>query len=427
MLSLDITGVLGKVITPSLGIPERELERAGETTIRAVSEWLRERETGQHAWTSPPYDRRAKEEVLSCAQRLLGERVDTVVWVGIGGSGLGPRVIAEAFESAQSPEFLVVDSVDPAVLQPLLQSLDWRRTALVVASKSGDTLESMSAFFLLREKLIQALGDRATARMVAVTDPQSGPLRTLALSEGMNVLPVPSGVGGRYSVFTPVGLLPLALLGADVEGLLRGAREMDTLCRQSSLDQNLAALLATVQYVLDVRRGYPIRVVMSYVGRLATLARWEQQLLAESLGKSEAYGPTPLAAVGTQDQHSLLQQWLAGRRNCWHLLLREDEHPPLAVPELPTPALRHLSGAPFGAILDACLTGTVEALRRAKRPTVVLSMPSLDAAHLGQLLFLLMAEVVLLSKLYRIDPYGQPAVEYGKKVARALLQKGKEG
>ena len=163
---------------------------------------------------------------------------------------------------------------------------------------------------------------------------------------------------------------------------------------------------------------------MPYGDRLLSMARWEQQLLAESLGKTEGNNPIPVAAIGTQDQHSLLQQWMAGPRKSWHLFLREVEKPRLEVPKSVSDQFAYISGKSFGQLLDACYEGTSQALTSAKRPIVTLSLQRLDEYHLGQLFFLFMAEVVYLGKLYRIDIYGQPAVEIGKQITKGILSKG---
>jgi glucose-6-phosphate isomerase len=239
------------------------------------------------------------------------------------------------------------------------------------------------------------------------------------------MLPLPSDVGGRYSIFTPVGTFALALMDADVNAFLRGAKEMDTLCQKTRLDENPAALLAATQFLLDTKRGYPVRVIMPYSTRLQSVARWNQQLIAESLGKKETSNPIPVAAIGTQDQHSLLQQWMAGPRKAWHIFIREAEKPRLTVPASASAAgFPHLAGKSFGQLLDACMDGTASALTTAKRPHVTVSLQRLDASHLGQLFFLFLTEVVFLGKLYRIDPYGQPAVEIGKQITKATLSRG---
>jgi glucose-6-phosphate isomerase len=424
MLTLDVSGALAKAITPSFGVPEQELTALRTSMRRYIGDWLEERRKGEHSWSMAPYDKVVIDQVKGCAKRLKAERIRTVVWIGIGGSGLGPKVIQEVFENPETMEFILIDTIDPAVLQVACDMIDWRHAAIVVVSKSGETLETMSAFFLCYERLVQAKAEKAASRVVAITDPAEGALRKFALDHAIEMLPIPSGIGGRYCIFTPVGLLPLALLDGDIDAFVRGAKEMDTLCQQMLLEENPAAMLASIQYILDAKKGYAVRVIMPYMQRLQSFSRWNQQLIAESLGKKETANPIPLAAIGTQDQHSLLQQWLAGPRKCWHIFIRDEEKPRLCVPERVPKGFQHLAGKTFGQLLEACYEGTSRALTANKRPHVTISMTRLDAQHLGQLFFCLLAEVVMLGKLYRLDPYGQPAVELGKKFTKDILARG---
>lgn len=425
MLTLDITSTLAKAITPSMGIPDAEMSGLRTSMKKHVEDWLKERSAGKHAWSMDPYDTKAIQRVKEVAMTVKGRGIKTILWVGIGGSGLGPKVMQEIFEGPDTVEFIVIDTIDPAALQQILDIVDWKTTLLVVASKSGDTLEPMSVFFLLWEHLRQQKKLRPQDHVLAITDPEKGTLHDLCIREDIPMLPLPPGVGGRYSIFTPIGLLPVALLGADLNAFVRGAKEMDTLCQSTGLQENPAALLAATQYLLDTRRGYPVRVIMPYGVRLQSIARWDQQLIAESLGKTETHNPIPMAAIGTQDQHSLLQQWMAGPRKSWHLFIRELERPRVHVPDEVEDEWKYIAGKGFGQLLDACYEGTSRALTSAKRPHATISLTRLDAAHLGQLFFVLMAEVVLLGKLYRIDPYGQPAVEVGKQITKQLLSRGR--
>lgn len=421
MLSLNITGALGSTITPSKGIPDQELTALRTGLRRYVVDFVAEREKGLHPWAMDPYDRKTLEAVKNAATTAMTEDIQTIIWIGIGGSGLGPKVIQEAYESPDTLEFILLDTIDPSMLSLTLRIVDFKRTLVIVASKSGDTLEPMSAFFLCFSKLREALGERASSRVIAITDPHQGALRGFCLEHGIRMLPVPPDVGGRFSIFTSIGLLPMALLRGNVDRFLVGAREFDALTKSTSLEENPAALLAGIQYLLDMKRGYPVRVIMPYAQRIASIARWDQQLIAESLGKTETNNPVPLAALGTQDQHSLLQQWMAGPRRAWHIFIRERESMRLPVPETIDPAFEHLRGKTYGELLDACYEGTSRALTAAKRPHVTITLPTLDEYHLGQLFFLFLTEVVLLGKLYRIDPYGQPGVELGKKITKAIL------
>lgn len=424
MLTLDIKGTLAKVITPSHGIPDNEFATIRSTIRRLTEDWLSEREKGQHGWSMNPYDKDAVKQVSELADMVRAENIKTIVWIGIGGSGLGPRVLREVFESPKTPAFVIIDTVDPSALALHLSLVDWRHALIVVVSKSGSTLETMAAFFACFEKLRETVKTHPGNRVIAITDPEGGPLRAFARTHRIHSLSIPSNVGGRFSIFTPVGLLALGLLGGDIGAFVRGAKEMDTHCQETTLSRNPAASLASVQYLLDTRRGYPIRVIMPYGDRLQSLGRFEQQLLAESLGKNDGHNPIPIAAIGTQDQHSLLQQWMAGPRKCWHLFIRELDKPRLELPRTLPDAFSYIGGKTFGQLLDACYEGTSQALTSVKRPHVTISLQRLDEYHLGQLFFFLLAEVVYLGKLYRIDIYGQPGVELGKQITRGILSKG---
>ncbi|MFA7681809.1 MAG: hypothetical protein WCX61_02145 [Candidatus Peribacteraceae bacterium] len=426
MLHLDISATLAKAITPSLGIPEQEINALRTSLRRYTEDWLKERQNGKHLWAMDPYNKQTIDLVKETVDRVKTQNIRTVVWIGIGGSGLGPKVIQEVFEGPQTVEFILLDTIDPSMIELTMQLIDWKRALLVVASKSGGTLEPMSLFFFCWEKLKQARKDQAADYTIGITDPHAGVLRSFCLEHGIAMLPIPTEVGGRYSIFSPIGLLPLGLLDANIDAFMRGAKEMDTLCQQTSLDDNPASLLAAVQFLLDTKRDYPVRVIMPYIQQLTSLARWNQQLIAESLGKTETSNPLPLSAIGTQDQHSLLQQWMQGPRKYWHLFIRELEKPRVYVPEEVEGSFGYIAGKTFGQLLDACYEGTSQALTAAKRPHVTITLPRLDEENLGQLFFLLLAEVVLLGKLYRIDPYGQPGVELGKKITKKILSHGQE-
>lgn len=366
-----------------------------------------------------PYDRPLRERVKECAKRISSAHCQDILWIGIGGSALGPRVVVDSFHSPKTPRFHILDTADPAAIQNAVHAIDWTKVFVVIASKSGNTLESMSLFFYLWDELRKHRKGKAKEHVLAITDPAEGALRRFCIAQGIPMLPIPTDVGGRFSVFTPIGLLPMSLCGGNIDSFLRGAKEMDTLCQQTSLEENPAALLAVVQFLLDTKKRKHLRIVMPYGSRLRHMAAWDQQLIAESLGKGQS--PIPLAANGPRDQHSLLQQWLAGPRGFWHLFIRELEKPRVTIPTTVESTFAFIAGKTFGDVLDACEEGTAHALTKKKHPNVTLSLSRLDEAHLGQLFFLFMVETVFLGKLYRIDPYGQPAVEQGKKITREIL------
>lgn len=421
MLSLNVQSALASTITPSKGITDQEITGLGTSMRRYIEAWLKERQGGGHAWSMDPYEKRTIQQVKDTASYVESEGIRTIVWVGIGGSSLGPKVIQEFLETPDTVEFIILDMLDPAVLSMYMDLIDWKHALVIIASKSGGTLEPMSIFFLCHDKLKKALGDKANNRVIAVTDPHTGTLRAFCLEQGIQMLPIPSDVGGRYSIFTPIGLLPIALLGGDVDQFVRGAKEMDTLCQSTDMTVNPAAKLAVMQFLLETKRGYNVRVIMPYSQRLSSMGRWNQQLIAESLGKDEVHNPIPLAALGSQDQHSLLQQWMQGPRNSWHLFIRELSSESLTVPTDIEESFSYIAGKEFMELLDACYQGTSQALTDIKRPNITISVDKLDEYHLGQIFFLLLTEVVLLGRLYRIDPYGQPGVEASKKITKQIL------
>lgn len=423
MLTLDIAGSLAKLITPSYGISDQDLLQMRGSLKRYIEEVRAECEAGDHPWIRSVYDEDALRSVREIRDRVKKEKIETVLWIGIGGSGLGPRVLKEVFETQHTVELVIVDTIDPSTLQLYLDVLDWKRTFVVVASKSGGTLETMGAFFLYWEKLQSVMGSKATERALAVTDPAAGALHSFCSTHGISILPHPE-VGGRYSIFTPIGLLALALLDGDVDAFLQGAADMEAQCFNPSLDENPGAMLAAVQFLHESKKGYLMRVIMPYSARLQSLARWNQQLIAESLGKNEVRSPFPVAAVGTQDQHSMMQQWMQGPRKCWTLFIHEIEKPRLTVPKVVDPSFEYVAGKSFGQILDAFLDGTARALTQVRRPHATVNITRLDAYHLGALFHMFLFEVVYLGKLYRIDPYGQPGVELGKQIAKDILQRG---
>jgi glucose-6-phosphate isomerase len=425
MLTLDTSPTQAKTITANYGIPDSELTALRNPMKKYIDEYQSEREKGNHPWADTVYDSKGIERMKEVLSSIPLKRIRTVIWIGIGGSSLGPKVLKDAFESEKTVEFLVVDTIDPYNLSAIIESLDWKRTLLVVASKSGGTLEPMSTFHLFWQELKKKRKHKASKQCIAITDPKQGELRSFCINEDIPILSIAEGIGGRYSIFSPIGLLPMMLLKKDVEAFLQGAMDMDESTLSPDLNENPAALLACVQFLLETRRNLGIRVIMPYIQRLAEIGRWNQQLIAESLGKEELRSPIPVASIGTQDQHSLLQQWMAGPRKQFHLFIREEEEDPLHVPDIEG-KLSYLSKKNFSTLLSACYEGTTSALTSAKRPHATISIPEANEYSVGQLFFFFMAEVIFLGKLHRIDPYGQPAVEIGKIITKEILTKGRK-
>ena len=377
----------------------------------------------------------------------FGQWFHDVIVLGIGGSGLGAISLRDALlgpfwnersdeERDHFPRLHVADNPDPVTFGALLRRLDPAKTLVNVVSKSGSTAETMAQYLVARGWVEEAVGaDHTPGHFLFTTDPAKGALRKIADAEGIPTAPVPGNVGGRFSVLSPVGLLPAAMCGVDVDALLAGAAAMEARCRTGELAKNPAGILATLLHAADTELSRPIHVLMPYADRLRTAALWFQQLWAESLGKARGLdgspkntGPTPLASVGATDQHSLLQLFIEGPQDKVILFVAvadadaDVDIPPLH-PEIP--GLVYLGGKSLGRLLDAERRATAEALRREGRLNATLHFPKVDAGTLGQFYMLLEIATVYAGALYGVDPLDQPGVELGKVLTYGLM--GREG
>src|SRR5215207_4918865 len=260
----------------------------------------------------------------------LGQAHDHVLVLGIGGSALGTKALINALRRPAwnewddegreyFPRVTVLENVDPTTVAAALDRIDPRRVLVNVISKSGGTAETMAQYLVVRAWLEKALGAAAYRHLVFTTDPSRGALRELAQREHIATLEVPPEVGGRFSVLSPVGLLPAALVGIDIDGLLAGALQAVQRADAEDLLQNPAALYAALHWAADTELNARVHVLMPYTDRLREFAEWYRQLWAESLGKRldrqgqlVHAGPTPVAAVGATEQHSQVQLFMEG-------------------------------------------------------------------------------------------------------------------
>ncbi len=346
---------------------------------------------------------------------------DALVVFGIGGSGLGARAVLKALGS-KGAEVRVVDNIDPATIRAGLEGLNPERTIINVVSKSGRTLETMGGFLHALSWMEAALPDSEVRKRVVATTGPTGTLREWSSRRRWRTLPIPPNIGGRYSVFTPVGLFPLAAAGLDIEAFLDGAAAVGDAERRD------AARLAAALYQLDTVKRRNIHVVWPYSDRLLDLGAWFLQLWAESLGKKvsgkSGVGPTPVLARGATDQHSQLQLYMEGPAHHAFLFMHlMDTGPTVELPgadDLPQ-GLQYLAGRTAGELLDVLRRSTSRALQEAGRPCMTLSLPDADERSLGTVMQTLMTATALAGVAYGIDPFDQPGVEAGKRHARAIL------
>ncbi|HET7321261.1 MAG TPA: hypothetical protein VFI96_02120, partial [Longimicrobiaceae bacterium] len=328
----------------------------------------------------------------------------------------------------------ILDNPDPRTFEAFLERVDLRKTLFDVVSKSGGTAETMSQMLIVRQKLEAELGDGYRGHLLFTTDPEKGVLRKLADEEGIATLPVPPGVGGRFSVLSAVGLLPAALVGIDIRALLAGAKEMEERCRSAKLTENAAAVYAALQYLADTEKDAPIQVMMPYSDRLRDVADWFRQLWAESLGKAETRegkevhsGPTPIKSLGATDQHSQVQLYMEGPFDkTITFIVEQTREEDITIPNVypDVPELGYLGGHTLGELLKVEQQATEAALAKRGRMSMTLNLPKVDEHSLGGLFMLLEIATVYAGGFYGINPMNQPGVELGKQLTYGIMGRG---
>ena len=380
--------------------------------------------------------------ILSTARRLR-ESVDRVVVLGIGGSYMGARSLMEGCchpyhnelprgERGGVPRmYFEGNNVDNDASQGLLDLL--RGTddawAIVVISKSGGTLETAAAFRQFLKVLRTSVNndEKLIAQRVVPVTGSSGRLFDLSAALGCpDVFPVPDGVGGRFSILSAVGLLPAAILGLDVVRLLEAAAAMNARFKDAPVGDNPVLDYVGVSHLMERDHGATMRVLSVWAKGLESIGLWYDQLLAESLGKTEQHGATPLTVLNTRDLHSRGQQHQAGRRDklITNVIVEAWRRDPLSIgiSELDQDQLNVLADKTLPEIMTAAIAGTNKAYAEDGRPTTDLRLPQLDEASLGQLLQMLMLATVVEGRLIGVNPYGQPGVEAYKKHMNAFLR-----
>lgn len=359
---------------------------------------------------------------------------DDVIVIGIGGSNLGAMAVGQALGNGNrkrpGPRPHYLDNVDPDLIHDLLADLQPKSTAVIAISKSGGTLETATQYMVVRQWLRESLGaSAARERQWVVTDPKVGWLRALAQTEKLRSLPVPPRVGGRYSVLSAVGLLPLAASGVDVAALLDGARANAGRCTKADWRENPALELAALYFLLDTRKDKRLSIFMPYVNALRLFGDWYRQLWAESLGKRRAdgspAGTLPVTALGAVDQHSQLQMYLESRHDKVFSFVALDRWTQTVAVPLQTAdreAFPYLANKSLNDLIAAEFLATRQVISNYGHPNLTLHLPVLSAHTVGQLIDLYQRATVYTGMLYGINPLDQPAVESGKKLAVQHLQ-----
>ncbi|MGO9171608.1 MAG: glucose-6-phosphate isomerase [Rhodomicrobium sp.] len=381
-------------------------------------------------------------EEAAAAYRTLSEGAETVVILGTGGSSLGGQALAQLGgwsipgddgpAGPKRPRLRFYDNLDARSFMRGLSSLNIPKTRFIAISKSGTTGETLAQTLTA----FKFIGDAGHANLIpklflGVTEPErpgvANGLRALFAARGIPMLPHSTEIGGRFSAFTTVGLLPALARGLDVAAFRAGGLDVvKELMSAATPEEHPAAVGAATAIGLAKDRGVTNSVIMLYCDRLERFGAWYVQLWAESLGKG-GEGTTPIATLGPVDQHSQLQLFMDGPRVHFMTIMRVAAAPGadsgLAIP----PALSAEAGAPYlagrtiGDLVQAQQKAIVDALGEAKRPVRTLDMDRLDERTLGALMMHFFIETILAASLLHVDPFDQPAVELGKKLTRQYL------
>lgn len=442
-ISFDPRNLMDRMVGEAHGLSEADVAGAKSAALNAVASFRKSYEEGKYGFPSLPNDKGLVNEIGALTKKLAGS-YDTVCVVGIGGSALGcwaldcglrgPHPVQQEF-STKNPRLVILDNVDPDFLENALASMKPKKTVVVVIAKSGSTAETMSTFLIVREWMMESLGKKAAERIIAVTSEGRGDLKVLATREKYVTFHIPENVGGRFSVFSAVGLVPAALTGVNIKKLLRGAAEMTESSWKADLDQNIALSVAMHHWLVWTKKGKSIQVAFPYSNFLWGTAFWFRQLWAESLGKKKNKagiivntGQTPVAALGTTDQHSQVQLYMEGPNDkvySFWVVGKTKKQAKIPKAKLGLDGFDYLGGKTLAQLLDAERRATEAALTSEGRPNCTFTLEKVDEEHLGAFLQLMEFETAFMGELLGIDAFDQEGVELGKKFTYALM--GRKG
>jgi len=371
-----------------------------------------------------------QEADLRQCREVLSQHQDKkrFVHIGIGGSSLGPEMLISAL-AKNTNEFIFLNNIDPDDLSQKLDGLNAKECLFYIVTKSGGTAETLA----LMSIVLQMLEDQGISQanyanhLVFATDPEKGDLRKLSETWSIPTLNIPSNIGGRFSVLTPVGFLPALFAGIDIKSMINGAKKSS-----DQLVQNPSPLTEAALGIKELQEKNQINqtVLMPYSSKLRAFSFWFAQLWAESLGKEKNlnnkkvnFGFTPISSYGATDQHSLVQLFREGPNDKAYLMLKIENfvNTQYLTNKIDFKSFQALAPFTLNQLIEAEYEGTVKALDQANRPIAQISLPELNAENLGELILYFELLTVLTAELAAIDPFDQPGVEAGKILAKEWL------
>ncbi len=385
-------------------------------------------------WLTLPEDIQSQLDRIEKTAEHLRSVSDTTVVIGIGGSYLGARAVIEALSNSfsqylnkkQHEVIFAGQNICEDYLSELIELLDERNYSIVVISKSGTTTEPAIAFRVLKKHLESKIGQqKAAERIIAITDEKRGALRSLADSNGYETFIIPDNVGGRYSVLTPVGLLPIALCGIDIRTIVSGAREMEHATKNNhDVTTNPVLLYAAARNLL-LQGGKAIEIMVGFTPKLHFMSEWWKQLYGESEGK-DGKGIYPASVDMTTDLHSLGQYIQDGQRILFETIISvKSPSRNLTIPmeKDDSDQLNYIAGKRLSEVNKNAENGTILAHNDGNVPVIKIEVPVIDAYYIGQMIYFFELACGVSGYILDVNPFDQPGVEAYKKNMFALLNK----
>lgn len=390
-----------------------------------------------HGWMNLPtnFDKEEFARIEKAAKKIQKDS-DVLVVIGIGGSYLGARAVIETLTSTfynmlpdkqrKTPQiFFVGNNMSPNYINDLLECIEKKEISINVISKSGTTLEPAMAFRIFREYLESKYGiDEARKRIYVTTDKTKGALKTLSNEEEYETFVIPDNIGGRYSVLTAVGLLPIAVAGVDIKRLMEGARNAQEKYNEEDLKYNDCYKYAVIRNIL-YNQNKTTEILVNYEPKMLYFTEWWKQLYGESEGK-EGKGIFPAGTIFTTDLHSLGQYIQEGKRNLFETVINIEKSKTnikLKADEDNIDGLNYLEGKDLDYVNHKAMEATIEAHVSGDVPNVVINMERIDEENLGELIYFFELACAISGKLLGVNPFNQPGVEKYKKNMFKLLGK----
>lgn len=414
-------------------VSEEELLKTKSKTLKAEKTLTDKSGAGNDflGWLNYPYDYDKEEfdRILKAAERIR-KTSEVLVVIGIGGSYLGAKAAVEAlssyFKTGKELEVIFAgNNLSATYMNELLAYLENKSFSINVISKSGTTTEPAIAFRLIKELLIKKVGkEEAAKRIYATTDKAKGALRSLSTIEGYETFVVPDDIGGRYSWFTAVGLLPICAKGIDIKEMMEGAKEARNDAATLEFEESPFLQYAALRYLLNKHKK-PVEILVTYEPKLAYISEWWKQLFGESEGKDNK-GIFPASLVYSTDLHSMGQYVQEGQRLMFETVLNvvnPEKNVKLGKEENDLDQLNYLDGLTLDDVSKKALEGTVLAHVDGGVPNIILNLESVTPRNIGYLFFFFMYSCGVCCYLNDVNPFNQPGVESYKKNMFALLNK----